>query len=190
MNSRTEWLCETLGYCVYQDTINRINVQLKGRPHEPVPASHENLDSDPPAECLVTCRGGHVLPGWGGGLRPASGREARPRMPIAVDNQASQQSARTKRDRLMEIYLSEAAEYTIYRDASRKERVELRREPVYVWTNPVRAGGQDGALYVWTCRGRAGSSAPFFFSFPAKGPRRLYHEFHSLSLTVLDVQRA
>ena len=76
---------------------------------------------------------------------------------------ASQQSARTKRDRLMEIYLSEAAEYTIYRDASRKERVELRREPVYVWTNPVRAGGQDGAVYVWTCRGRAEVLGSFFF---------------------------
>jgi hypothetical protein len=37
----------------------------------------------------------------------------------------------------MAIYLSDAEEYTIYRNASRKERVELKREPVYVWTNPV-----------------------------------------------------
>jgi hypothetical protein len=109
--------------------------------------------------------------------------------PIAKDNHASQQSARTKRDRLMEIYLSDAAEYTIYRDASRKERVELRREPVYVWTNPVRTGGQDGAVYVWTCRGRPEVFGSVF-SFPATGPRMLYHEFHSLSLSVLDVQRA
>jgi hypothetical protein len=109
--------------------------------------------------------------------------------PIAKDNPASQQSARTKRDRLMEIYLRDAAEYTIHRDATRKERVELKREPVYVWTNPVRTGGQDGAVYVWTCRGRP-EVLGSFFSFPAKGPRRLYHEFHSLSLSVLDVQRA
>jgi hypothetical protein len=109
--------------------------------------------------------------------------------PIAKDNHASQQPARTKHDRLMEIYLSDAAEYTIYRDASRKDRVELRREPVYVWTNPVRTGGQDGAVYVWTCRGRP-EVLGSFFSFPATGPRMLYHEFHSLSLSVLDVQRA
>jgi hypothetical protein len=108
---------------------------------------------------------------------------------IAKDNHASQQPARTKHDRLMEIYLSDAAEYTIYRDASRKDRVELRREPVYVWTNPVRTGGQDGAVYVWTCRGRP-EVLGSFFSFPATGPRMLYHEFHSLSLSVLDVQRA
>ena len=84
--------------------------------------------------------------------------------------------------------MTEAAGYTIYRDASRKERVELRREPVYVWTNPVRVGGQDGAVYVWTCRGRA-EVLGTFFSYPATGPRRLSHEFHSLSLSVLDVER-
>ncbi len=109
--------------------------------------------------------------------------------PISKDNHAPQQPARTKHDRLMEIYLSDAAEYTIYRDASRKERVELRREPVYIWTNPVRTGGQDGAVYVWTCRGRP-EVLGSFFSFPATGPRMLYHEFHSLSLSVLDVHRA
>jgi hypothetical protein len=109
--------------------------------------------------------------------------------PIAKDGQASQPSARSKRDRLLEIYLGEAAEYTIYRDATRKERVKLRREPVYVWTNPVRTRGQDGACYVWTCEGRA-EVFGCFFSFPAIGPRMLYHEFHSLSPSVLDVQRA
>ena len=79
---------------------------------------------------------------------------AQPGRSPTADNHASQQSARSKRDRLMAIYVNDAAEYTIYRDASRKERVELRREPVYVWTNPVRTRGQDGAVYVWTCRGR------------------------------------
>ncbi len=109
--------------------------------------------------------------------------------PSAKDKHAAQKSARTKRDRLIEIYVSDAAEYTIYRDASRKQRVELRREPVYLWTNPVRARGQDGAVYVWTCRGRP-EVLGSFFSFPATGPRMLYHEFHSLALSVLDVQRA
>jgi hypothetical protein len=75
--------------------------------------------------------------------------------PVAKDDAATQQAARAKRERLLEIYASEAAGYTIYRDASRKDKVELRPEPVYVWTNPVRSGGQDGAVYVWTCRGRA-----------------------------------
>ncbi len=108
--------------------------------------------------------------------------------PVAKDDAATQQAARAKRERLLEIYATEAAGYTIYRDASRKDKVELRREPVYVWTNPVRGGGQDGAVYVWTCRGRA-EVLGCFFSYPATGPRHLSHEFHSLSLSVLDVQR-
>jgi hypothetical protein len=125
-----------------------------------------------------------------GGATCAEQAGAQPgQSPVAKDNHASQPPARTKRDRLMEIYLSDAAEYTIHRDASRKERAELRREPVYLWTNPVRAGGQDGVVYVWTCRGRP-EVLGSFFSFPATGPRMLYHEFHSLSLSVLDVQRA
>ena len=88
--------------------------------------------------------------------------------PAAKDDAAAQQAARAKRERLLEIYRTEAAGYTIYRDASRKEKVELRPEPVYVWTNPVRGGGQDGAVYVWTCRGRA-EVLGSFFSYPATG---------------------
>ena len=108
--------------------------------------------------------------------------------PVVKDDAATQQAARAKRERLLEIYTSEATGYTIYRDASRKDKVELRREPVYIWTNPVRSGGQDGAVYVWTCRGRA-EVLGSFFSFPATGTRRMSHEFHSLSQSVLDIQR-
>ena len=112
-----------------------------------------------------------------------------PSQPPGPDgDSASEQAARSKRERLMEIYSNDAAGYTIHRDASRKERVELQREPVYVWTNPVREGGQDGVVFVWTCRGRS-EVLGTFFSFPATGERKLYHEFHSLSLSVLDVNR-
>jgi hypothetical protein len=108
--------------------------------------------------------------------------------PAPKDDSASREAARIKRERLLEIYTKDAAEYTIYHDASRKERVELQREPVYIWTNPVRDGGQDGVVFVWTRRGRA-EVLGSFFSFPATGPRKLYHEFHSLSPSVLDVSR-
>jgi hypothetical protein len=108
---------------------------------------------------------------------------------VAQNSSTSLEAARRKRERLLEIYTSDAAGYTIYRDASRKERVELKREPVYVWTNPVREEGQDGGVFVWTCRGRP-EVLGCIFSFPATGPRDVYHEFHSLSLSVLEVQRA
>jgi hypothetical protein len=106
----------------------------------------------------------------------------------AKDESAYERSARSKRERVLEIYTRDAAEFTMYRDASRNDRCELRREPVFVCTDPAREGG-DGAVFVWTCRGRA-EAIGAFFSFPTTGPRKLYHEFHSLSLSVLEVARA
>jgi hypothetical protein len=110
-------------------------------------------------------------------------------VPVAKDDAAAREAARNKRERLLQRYTSVAAEYTIYRDASRKEKLELRREPVYVWTNPLREDGQDGAVFVWTCRGRAEVIGSIFMS-PTARPRHVYHEFHSLALSVLDVQRS
>jgi hypothetical protein len=92
------------------------------------------------------------------------------------------------RERVVETYTREAGGYAIYRDASRSEKLTLRKEPVYVWTNPTRAGGQDGAVFVWTCRGRA-EVVGTIFSFPGKGPRTIDHEFLSLATTVIDVER-
>jgi hypothetical protein len=93
---------------------------------------------------------------------------------------------RAMRERLLEIYREEAAGYTIYRDAGRQEKVELRSDPVYVWTNPLRGRVQDGAVFVWTCRGRSEAIGTIFTS-QAAGPRFLTHEFHSLAITALDV---
>ncbi len=109
--------------------------------------------------------------------------------PVSKHDVAAREAARNKRERLLRLYTSEAAEYIIYRDASRNEKLELRREPVYVWTNPLREDGQDGAIFVWTCGGSAEVIGSIFTS-PTTRPRHVYHEFHSLALSVLDVQRS
>jgi len=109
--------------------------------------------------------------------------------PAPKGDTTSTQTTPTKREQLMEIYSKDAAEYTIFRDASRKERVELQREPVFNWTNVLGAGDEYGALYVWTCRGRV-EVVGTIFSFPENGQRKLCHEFHSLSLSTLDVNRS
>jgi hypothetical protein len=111
------------------------------------------------------------------GMVAAGGDEPPPRLDPA---------ARVKHERLLEIYREDAAGYTIYRDAGRTEKVELRTDPVYVWTNPLVGKGQDGAVFVWTCRGRA-EVIGCVFSSPATGPKVLTHELHSLATTVLDV---
>jgi hypothetical protein len=92
------------------------------------------------------------------------------------------------REGLVKLHLDDAASYTIDRVADRKERAELVREPVYVWTNPVRASRQDGAVFVWTCRGRP-EAIGSIFSAPTPKLRSINHEFHSLSLARLVVTR-
>jgi hypothetical protein len=108
---------------------------------------------------------------------------------FARDNSEPQQAGPSKREQLLEVYTNDAAEYTIYRDGSRTEKAELRREPVFVWTNVLGAGDEYGAAFVWTCRGRV-EVLGTFFSFPEAGQRKLCHEFHSLSLSTLDVNRS
>lgn len=114
--------------------------------------------------------------------------------PVAHDGKAAQTSDREMRQHLLDVYVADAAGYTIYRDASRKEKLELRREPVYIWSNQVRDGSY-GAVYVWTARGRA-EVIGTIFSLPtdgasARSPNRdLCHELHSLATTVLDVSRS
>jgi len=67
--------------------------------------------------------------------------------------QGESEAARTQREWLLKLHLGDALEYTMYRDASQKEKLEFRREPVYVWTNPVRVSQQDGStqrLWDWS----------------------------------------
>jgi hypothetical protein len=97
-------------------------------------------------------------------------------------------SPKTRRERTLDYYRSEAKGYTIYRDASRREEAKLSREPVYVWTNSTSSGGQDGAVFVWTCQGRPEAIGTIFVQ-PPTGRREIIHELHSLSLSVLDVER-
>ena len=99
------------------------------------------------------------------------------------------EAARTQREWLMKLHLGDALEYTMYRDASQKEKLELRKEPVYVWTNPVRAAQQDGAVFIWTSRGRPEAIGTIFSARAGAGQRGVAHELHSLSLATLDVTR-
>lgn len=114
--------------------------------------------------------------------------------PAAHDSSPARPSDRDMRQRLLDLYTAEAAGYTIYRDDSRREKLELRREPVYIWSNQVRDGSY-GAVYIWTVRGRA-EAIGTIFSLPTDGPsgrgpdRDLCHELHSLSTSVLDVSRS
>jgi hypothetical protein len=112
----------------------------------------------------------------------------------AVGQQAGEstrpdQAAKGKSRQLLELHTSDAASFSIYRDVGRTQNLELKREPVYRWTNPTRVGGQTGEVFVWTFRGRP-EVVGSIFSHPAEnGQRLICHELHSLSLAVLVVDR-
>jgi hypothetical protein len=93
-------------------------------------------------------------------------------------------------EQLLALHTDDAAAYAIYRDAAHEQKLELRREPIYRWTNPTRVGGQVGEVFVWTYRGRPEVVASIF-SHPETGGRRVVcHELHSLSQEVLVVDRS
>ena len=71
----------------------------------------------------------------------------------------------------------------------RTQKLELKREPVYRWTNPTRVGGQVGEVFVWTYRGRPEVVGSIFSHPTGDGRRVVCHELHSLSLAVLVVDR-
>jgi hypothetical protein len=99
------------------------------------------------------------------------------------------EAERARRDRLHKLHLGDALEYTIHRDASRAETLELRREPVYAWTNPIRAMHQSGLVFIWTSHGRPEAIGTIFSSTDGRGHRGVNHELHSLSLSTFDVTR-
>ncbi|MBI3862095.1 MAG: hypothetical protein HY290_09390 [Planctomycetia bacterium] len=99
---------------------------------------------------------------------------------------AANQQPRLK-ERLLALHTADAAEYAIYRDSARTEKLELQRKPVYNWTNVIRSGGQSGAVFVWTYRGCPEVVGSIFSSPDGEnsGQRRVLHEMHTLSTAVL-----
>lgn len=91
--------------------------------------------------------------------------------------------------RLLKLHTEDAATYAIYRDTARQQKLALRREPIYRWTNPTRVGGQVGEVFIWTYRGRPEVVASIFSHPTADNQRVLCHELHSLSQAVLVVDR-
>lgn len=91
---------------------------------------------------------------------------------------------------MLPIYAREAAEYSMAIESDPKKALELKREPVFDWTNPVREGVQQGVVFLWLREGRPAAIGDFF-SEPEgmlKG-RKVMHEFHALDTEKLLVTR-
>jgi hypothetical protein len=71
-----------------------------------------------------------------------------------------------------------------------KKELELKKEPVFEWSNPVRSEVQQGVVFLWIRDGRP-AALGCIFSQPAPrfGGRRVIHEFHALDREKLLVSR-
>lgn len=92
-------------------------------------------------------------------------------------------------DRLHALNLAEARKWEMFTDQSEKTKAELLERPVYLWTNPLpRFGFQYGSVFVWLHNGRPLVVGSIFAHPIEPGRRRLVHEFHSLTPSVLSAQ--
>src|SRR5437763_1958621 len=92
--------------------------------------------------------------------------------------------------KMLPVYVNEAAEYSMAVESAPKQALELKKEPVFEWSNPVREGAQQGVVFLWLREGRPAALGSIFSSPDPKLPgRRVTHEFHALDPEKLVVTR-
>jgi hypothetical protein len=104
---------------------------------------------------------------------------------------AADDKAESLAKRMLPIYKKEIAEYSLAIETAPKKELERTKEPVFEWSNPVRQGLQQGAVFLWLRDGRPAALA-CIFSQPEGLTlgRRVIHEFHALDRDKLLVSRA
>jgi hypothetical protein len=93
--------------------------------------------------------------------------------------------------KMLPVYVKEAAEYSMAVESALRQALELKKEPVFEWSNPVRQGVQQGVVFLWLREGRPAALGSIF-SQPDGGKlpgRRIMHEFHALDTEKLLVSR-
>jgi hypothetical protein len=92
--------------------------------------------------------------------------------------------------KMLPIYIKEAAEYSIAVESAPNKELELKIEPVFEWSNPVRSGLQQGVCFLWLRDSRPAAFSSIFSQPDGKLPgRRIIHEFHALDAEKLLVSR-
>ena len=81
-------------------------------------------------------------------------------------------------------------EYTVRLTRDSDEVLAFDSRPLMVWSNPRRANGQIGHIFLWTYQRRPAAIGTVF-SHPTNNGmyRRFYHELHSLSETTIAPDR-
>jgi hypothetical protein len=93
-------------------------------------------------------------------------------------------------NKMLPIYINEVSEYTMAVESAPKQALELKKEPVFEWTNPIRSTPQQGAVFLWLRDGRPAAVGCIFSQPDARLPgRRVMHELHALDREKLLVSR-
>src|SRR5437588_3280834 len=91
---------------------------------------------------------------------------------------------------MLPIYVKEASEYSIAVESAPKQALELKKEPLFEWTNPIRSTPQQGAVFLWLRDGRPAAVGCIFSQKDPDLPgRRVMHELHALDRERLLVSR-
>jgi hypothetical protein len=91
---------------------------------------------------------------------------------------------------MLPVYVKEAGEYSITIESTPKGAVELMKEPVFEWSNPVRPGLQHGVIFLWLRDGRPAALGSISSQPDLKlSGRKVIHEFHALAPEKLLVSR-
>jgi hypothetical protein len=92
--------------------------------------------------------------------------------------------------KMLPIYVKEAEGYSLAVESAPKQPLELKKEPVFEWTNPIRSTPQQGVVFLWLRNGRpAAVGCIFSQKDPSLPGRRVMHEFHALDREKLLVSR-
>jgi hypothetical protein len=93
--------------------------------------------------------------------------------------------------KMLPIYRNEASDYSMAVETAPKKELELRKEPVFEWSNPVGQGGiHQGVIFLWLRDGRPAALGGVF-SHPVPGwkGRKILHELLALDRDKLLVRR-
>jgi len=94
--------------------------------------------------------------------------------------------------KMLPVYVKEATEYTLAVESAPKEILELKKEPIFEWSNLGREGSiTQGVLFVWLRDGRPAAIGTIFSAAPMNElrGRMLVHGLHALDPEKLVVTR-
>ena len=103
---------------------------------------------------------------------------------------AADEPADSLAKKMLPIYVKEATEYSMAVQSAPKRPLELKKEPVFEWTNPIRSSLQQGVIFLWLRDGRPAALGSIFSQMDPRLPgRRVMHELHALDREKLLVSR-